>query len=105
LATFVAAIGLKQTNYKGANAGLLAGVLINVYLWLFCPQIFWFWWNAIGAVVTLSVCVAMSYITPVSDDAFNIEGGEKTVGMSKVLILVLFTLAIILFSYFLPSFF
>jgi SSS family transporter len=105
LATFVAAIGLKQTNYKGANAGLLAGVLINVYLWLFCPQIFWFWWNAIGAVVTLSVCVAMSYITPVSDDAFNIEGGEKTVDMSKVLILVLFTLAIILFSYFLPSFF
>jgi SSS family transporter len=105
LATFVAAIGLKQTNYKGANAGLLAGVLINVYLWLFCPQIFWFWWNAIGAVVTLSVCVAMSYITPVSDDAFNIEGGKKTVDMSKVLILVLFTLAIILFSYFLPSFF
>lgn len=55
IATFIAAIALKRVNAIGANIGILAGVLVNVYLWLFVPEVFWFWWNAVGAVVTLSV--------------------------------------------------
>jgi SSS family transporter len=63
LATFIAAILIKRVNAFGANVGLLTGVLVNVYLWLFVPAVFWFWWNAIGAVVTLSVGIVVSLFT------------------------------------------
>ena len=46
----------------GANVGLLAGVGLNVYLWLGAPQIFWLWWNVIGCVVTISVALIISVI-------------------------------------------
>ena len=64
LATFVAAIGLKRVHTLGANVGLIAGVAANVYLWLFVPDVFWFWWNAVGAIVTLSVAGLLSVLVP-----------------------------------------
>lgn len=62
LATFIAAISLKRVSAIGANIGLLSGVLVNVYLWLFVPEVFWFWWNAIGAGVTLGIAYTSSLI-------------------------------------------
>ena len=64
LATFIAAIAIKRINGPAANVGLLVGVLTNVYLWLFVPDVFWFWWNAIGAVVTLGIGYLVSLIQP-----------------------------------------
>lgn len=55
IATFIAAIGIRRINSVGINIGIVAGVGVNVFLWLFVPEIFWFWWNAVGAVVTLVV--------------------------------------------------
>lgn len=104
-ATFVAAIGIRKTNYIGANVGLLLGVGINVYLWLFCPGVFWFWWNAIGAVVTLVSAVVVSLIVPVQQNEFEMEKSPVVIDWQKSIILLLFALSIIVFSYYLPSFF
>ncbi len=76
LAIFIAAMLVKKINGLGANIGLLAGVGLNVYMWLAVPDIFWFWWNAIGAVVTFVVAYLVSTIAPnamVSDKQIQIE--------------------------------
>ncbi len=106
-ATFIAAIGIRRTNHIGANAGLLAGVLVNVYLWLYCPEVFWFWWNAIGAAITLVISVVVSLLTtkPKAADGMTIENFTFDADRGKVLTLLAFTAGIILFSYFFPSLF
>lgn len=76
LAIFIAAMLVRKINGLGANIGLLAGVGLNVYMWLAVPDIFWFWWNAIGAVVTFVVAYLVSIIAPkamVSDKQIQIE--------------------------------
>lgn len=72
LATFLSAIAIRRVNATGANIGLLVGVLVNLYLWLFVPEIFWFWWNAVGAVVTLAVGILSSYFFKSEDQDTNI---------------------------------
>ena len=62
LATFLLAILFKRVHALGANAGLITGVGVNIYLWLAVPQVFWLWWNFIGCVVTLVVGLAVSMI-------------------------------------------
>jgi sodium-coupled monocarboxylate transporter 8/12 len=62
LAIFLLAILFNKVHSLGANVGLAAGVGINVYLWLFQPQIFWLWWNFIGCAVTLSVALIISAV-------------------------------------------
>ena len=44
-----------RINAVSMNAGIVAGVLGNAILWLFFPEIFWFWWNLIGFVVAVAV--------------------------------------------------
>ena len=105
LATFLAAIAFKRTHFIGANVGILVGVLTNVYLWQFQPDIFWFWWNAIGAAVTLTVSILVSAIIKVGkNDRIDVDN-EISVDGSKATILLAFAASIILFSYFFPSFF
>ncbi len=60
LAAFGLAILTKKTHALGANIGIVVGVLFNMYLWLYVPQVFWFWWNAIGCVVTVLVAMICS---------------------------------------------
>lgn len=104
-ATFIAAIGIRRTNFIGANAGLLVGVGVNVYLWLFCPEIFWFWWNAIGAVVTLIVSVSVSLLVTTPSRDFKDYSSDIQIDKSKALILTIFTLFIIGFSLVFPTWF
>jgi len=103
-ATFIAAIGLKRTNFIGANAGLLMGVLVNVYLWLFCPEVFWFWWNAIGAIVTIVVSLLVSSLIKRQGQQ-EIKIDKIEIDYQKVGILSVFTIVIIVFSYIFPSLF
>ncbi len=102
LATFVAAVLLKRINAIGANVGILAGVLVNVYLWLFVPSVFWFWWNAVGAIVTLSVGYIVSLISQ-KGNIPDLGKLELYVDRNKILTLILFFIGIILFSVFIPS--
>ena len=57
LATFLLAILKPGVGSNGANAGLLAGVGVNLYLWLAQPQVFWLWWNVTGCVATIAVAL------------------------------------------------
>lgn len=105
LSTFLCAILFRRTNYIGANAGLLAGVGINVYLWQFQPDVFWFWWNAIGAGVTLTVSLILSSLVNVekSGDHYTVE--KTSVDWPKTVVLLVFAASIIICSYLFPSFF
>lgn len=99
LATFIAAIAIRKIHSIGANVGLLAGVLVNVYLWLFVPEVFWFWWNAVGAIVTLAVGLLTSLIIPASATlkspkevlSFNLEiDWPKAIILASFFVVILF---------------
>lgn len=107
LATFIAAIALKRVNAIGVNAGLLSGVAVNIYLWLFVPEIFWFWWNAVGAVVTIVVGLLVSSIFGKGESTKEQNTLEKTWDMdgTKAIILILFFIAIVLLSINVPNIF
>jgi solute carrier family 5 (sodium-dependent multivitamin transporter), member 6 len=106
LATFIAAVLIKKINAKGANAGLILGVLTNVYLWLFVPQVFWFWWNVIGAFVTLIMGYISSMVLTTKGPASeNLNLKIEQTGMRYAVILLLFFILIVAFSVFLPQLF
>ena len=102
LATFICAIGVKRTNFIGANIGLIGGVLCNVYLWLFCPEVFWFWWNAIGAAVTFGLSLASSYILKVDQKEVQSYSFDL-VSWKKAAVLVVFFVLIVWLSISIPS--
>jgi hypothetical protein len=52
-----------------ANVAAASGVAVNLTLWLFFPNVFWFWWNAIGALVTLGVGTALGFVLTTSRQA------------------------------------
>ena len=99
LATFIAAIGIKRVNSIGANIGIVAGVGVNVYLWLFVPEVFWFWWNVIGAIVTLVTGYIASLLLKSTDGSkemnfdfsWNFDAG-------KTIVLLAFFVGIVLVS-------
>jgi len=62
LAVFLLAILFRNVSARGANVGLLAGVGFNCYLWLGAPDVFWFWWNAIGLGVSTGVALLVSVL-------------------------------------------
>jgi len=62
LGTFLLAILFKRVHSLGANMGLLSGVGINTYLWLYVPDVFWLWWNFIGCVITIGIGLLVSTI-------------------------------------------
>ncbi len=100
LATFIAAIGIKRINTLGANIGLLCGVAINVYLWLFVPEVFWFWWNAIGAVVTLLVglIISLAFSNSESKSIKSEFSKQWEFDIPKTIILIAFFIGIIVLS-------
>lgn len=103
LAAFILAILTKRTHALGANIGIVAGVLFNVYLWLYVPSIFWFWWNAIGCLVTIVVALVCSYtINKKANEGLEVS---YYAGKKEVAILFGFFIAIVLLSISLPSLF
>ena len=120
LATFIAAIALKKVHALGANIALLAGVAVNVYLWLFIPDVFWFWWNAFGAAVTLGVGLTASYLIKPQGvgltasylikpqkEGYTLKMREMSLemDMSKTILLIGFFIAIVLISLSVPYLF
>jgi cell division protein FtsX len=41
----------------------MAGVLVNIYLWLAQPDVFWFWWNVTGFLTALSVSLGVYWLS------------------------------------------
>jgi uncharacterized protein HemY len=72
-----------------------------VYLWLFVPQVFWFWWNAIGTLVTVLVAIIISLMLPQGKGHF--VGADKMRWKSKEsIVLLIFFVIIVVISVLLP---
>lgn len=66
LAVFLLGMLSRRVGSTGANAGLVVGVIFNLYLWKEQPQVFWMWWNFIGLVLTGVTAIAVSAFTKVT---------------------------------------
>jgi len=106
LATFLAAVRFKRIHAKGMNIGLIVGVLCNVYLWLGVgDQLFWFWWNATGAVVTLVVAYVSSLLLKQtgSSEPVSLELSNEGFWSRDTLVLLGFFFLILIISLSIPS--
>ena len=73
LGVFLMAILQKKRSALAANFGLLAGRALNLYFWLFVPDLFWMWWNVIGLGVTVIIGTLVSlFTTPDSDTKWRL---------------------------------
>ncbi len=82
LATFIVAVGIKSIGSRAMNIGLVIGVGVNVFLWLVVgDNLFWFWWNFIGAAVTLSIAVLLSLSS--KSEAKSDDGGDAEISVNK----------------------
>jgi len=65
IATFILGMLTKTITGRAINIGIIAGVLFNFVLWMFFEaQVFWFWWNFTGFVVTVVTAFIISKISP-----------------------------------------
>ena len=60
LAAFLVGVLSPRASGRGIFLGVLAGVGVNVVLWLAVPALFWMWWNLTG----LLVAAACAYLIP-----------------------------------------
>lgn len=97
LAAFILAILTKKTHALGANIGIVAGVLFNMYLWLYVPAIFWFWWNAIGCIVTMAVAYSISLIIK-RERKEGLEVFFYKTGKREVIILLSYFIVIVILA-------
>ena len=42
-----------------------------MYLWLFVPELFWFWWNLVGLVITTVVAYVVLIFTKQERNYYN----------------------------------
>ncbi|MEQ9618545.1 MAG: sodium:solute symporter [Deltaproteobacteria bacterium] len=102
LAAFVLGILIRRTSAAGAKAGVLAGVSVNLILWIGFPGVSWLWWNVTGCLSAIGTGYLLSFFYPnkkiaeTSGRAFADEGGNWRRGY---IILVLYFFAIIFLSY------
>lgn len=97
LAAFILAILTKKTHALGANIGIVAGVLFNMYLWLYVPEVFWFWWNAIGCLLTMVVAYSISVLIPQKTNE-GLKVSFYTAGKKEVFLLLSYFVIIVLLA-------
>ena len=103
LGVFILAILTKKTHALGANVGIVTGVALNIYLWLYVPEIFWFWWNAIGCFVTIGMgMLTSSLIKRKTNEGISIG---YYAGKKEISLLALYLAFIIILSYLIPTLF
>lgn len=86
-ALFLLAALDKRLQAKHINIGLLSGVAVNIYLWLDVPEIFWFWWNFIGLVVTTVVAYLSLAVTPTATQTDSETPTHDLVSLKKTALL------------------
>lgn len=118
LVTFVLAFFSKKVNHIGMNAGIISAVVINLVLSKTMQQIFnvdlgihifWIWLNVTGVIISLVVAYVVSAFTKNVEvkaiSNFNVSIKKEDFMIKEVYILVAFFLAILVFSYFIPTIF
>ncbi len=68
---FLLAIFTNKVQAKSANIGVVVGVMTNLILWIFFKNIFWFWWNIIGACVTFVVAMFFHFFVFKNEEGQN----------------------------------
>lgn len=53
LGVFLLGILTSRTKERGVVAGLILGVLGNLFLWRYLPGVSWLWWNPVGCLLTV----------------------------------------------------
>ncbi len=118
LVTFVLAFFSKKVNHIGMNAGIIIAVLVNLVFSKTIQEIFhidlgidifWIWLNFTGVAISLIVAYVVSALTSnievkrISD--FNVAIKKSDFLIKEVYILVTFFVAILVFSFFVPTIF
>ena len=116
LVTFVLAFFSKKVNHIGMNAGIIIAVLINLIFSKTMQEmfhidlgfdVFWIWLNFTGVVIALVVAYAVTALTSsvkvktISSNLFTVKKSDFL--KKEVAILFLFFIAILIFSYYLPT--
>jgi Na+/proline symporter len=98
----LAAVG-RRIKPVAANIATAVGVLVNIALWMFYQNVFWFWWNAIGALVTVGLGVGLSLWRPPRSSAVVLTNGTAGFRVSiEAWILAAYFLAIVSVALVLP---
>ena len=98
---FLLAIFTKKIQAKSANMGVVFGVLTNLVMWIFFKNIFWFWWNVIGALVTLLVALIGHYFLfkeTVNQNVFEIKNDSIQKSLFTKETAILFSFFILILS-------
>ncbi len=101
LAIFLLGIHFTSVSPRAANTGLALGVAVNVGLWLFDSSLFWFWWNAIGFAVTVSVGLVLSVIWP--NDVTHTLTSVRGMNLRRAGVLLCWSVLLILFCTWIPE--
>lgn len=118
LVTFILAFFSKKVNHIGMNAGIIIAVLVNLIFSKTIQEIFhidlgihifWIWLNFTGVIIALVIAYVVSAFTK-NVEVKSISNAEFTLKKSdffikEVYILALFFIAILVFSFFIPSIF
>ena len=118
LVTFFLAFFSKKVNHIGMNTGIILAVLINLIFSKTIQEIlhidlgihiFWIWLNFTGVIISLVVAYVVSAFTRNVEvkkiSNFNVAIKKKDFMIKEVYILVVFFIAIVAFSYFVPTIF
>lgn len=87
LGVFLMAMLFKVRSAWAANVGLIAGILLNLYFWIFVPDLFWMWWNLIGLIVTVGLTFLLQalgfFAESHKDEGFILPLEDSLSGSSK----------------------
>lgn len=72
-------------------------------MWLFVPELFWFWWNVTGAVTMLVVALATSAVTHRRTHVDVMPRPVLDAHVPTIVALGVFFVAIVMFSVWLPT--
>ena len=64
LAAFIVGVLAKKATGRSITVGILAGVGLNLFLWLALPSVYWMWWNVTGCLVAAGVSYIVSLFDP-----------------------------------------
>jgi SSS family transporter len=106
-AVFLAGIIYSKAKPGPAITGLVAGVSMNLFLWLFVPSVSWLWWNAFGFLLTaLIIFVGSRFISQARKSTFKIKiPREKKMWKVSYVALIIYVVGLILFLIYFPKIF
>ncbi len=101
-AVFLLGITTRRARPLGAIIGLVAGVGLNLGLWLFAPSVSWLWWNAFGFFTSAAIVLVLGKSDSERGPVFEVPA-EKQVWKRSYVALALYAAALIVLLAFLPT--